>query len=107
MAKAAANGRTAKIWRDGQLVDWEDATIHVMSHVVHYGSSMFEGVRCYETPSGGAIFRAREHVRRLLDSCKIYRMPVRYSADELVQACVEPVAGNELRQCSWRPVLGR
>ena len=59
MAKPA-NGRTAKIWRDGQLVNWEDATIHVMSHVVHYGSSVFEGVRCYETPNGGAIFRARE-----------------------------------------------
>ena len=85
MAKPA-NGRTNKIWRDGQLVNWDDATIHVMSHVVHYGSSVFEGVRCYETPSGGAIFRAREHMRRLVDSCKIYRMPLNYSSDELVQA---------------------
>jgi branched-chain amino acid aminotransferase len=90
------DGRTSRIWRDGQLVNWEDATIHVMSHVVHYGSSVFEGVRCYETPAGGAIFRAREHMRRLLDSCKIYRLPVQYSADELVQAMVDTVAGNEL-----------
>jgi branched-chain amino acid aminotransferase len=101
------DGRTSRIWRDGQLVNWEDATIHVMSHVVHYGSSVFEGVRCYETPVGGAIFRAREHMRRLLDSCKIYRLPVQYSADELVQAMVDTVAGNDLRRCYLRPVVLR
>src|SRR5437763_2088581 len=98
MAKPA-NGRTTKIWRDGELVNWEDATSHVMSHVVHYGSSVFEGVRCYETPSGGAIFRAREHVRRLQDSCKIYRIGLEYSADALVQAMVDTVAANELKEC--------
>src|SRR4051812_15226729 len=103
----AQSGRTAKIWRDGQLVNWEDATIHVMSHAVHYGSSVFEGVRCYETPSGGAIFRAREHVRRLLDSCKIYRLPIRYSADELVQAMLDTVTGNELKRCYLRPLVIR
>lgn len=101
------NGRTSRIWRDGQLVNWEDATIHVMSHVVHYASCVFEGVRCYETPSGGAIFRAREHARRLLDSCKIYRMPVRYSADELVQAMVDTVGGNDLKHCYLRPLVIR
>ena len=102
------SGRTTKVWRDGQLVGWEDATIHVMSHVVHYGSSVFEGVRCYETPAGGgAIFRLRDHMRRLLDSCKIYRMPMRHSLDELMQACVDTVAANELRQCYLRPVVVR
>jgi branched-chain amino acid aminotransferase len=102
-----SSGRTTKIWRDGQLVDWEDANIHVISHVVHYGSSVFEGIRCYETPAGGAIFRAPDHARRLLDSCKIYRMPMRYSADDLVQACVDTVAGNDLRECYLRPVVVR
>src|SRR6476620_5785747 len=63
----APSGRTQKIWRDGQLVPWEDANIHVMSHVVHYGSSVFEGIRCYETPAGPAIFRLREHMRRLVN----------------------------------------
>jgi branched-chain amino acid aminotransferase len=106
MAKPV-NGRTNKIWRDGQLVNWEDATIHVMSHVVHYGSSVFEGVRCYETPAGGAIFRGREHMRRLHDSCKIYRMPLSYSIEELMQAMADTVAGNELRECYIRPLVLR
>src|SRR5213075_3205208 len=64
-----------RIWRDGKFVDWEDATIHVMSHVVHYGSSVFEGIRCYETPGGPAVFRLPEHMRRLADSCRIYPCP--------------------------------
>jgi branched-chain amino acid aminotransferase len=100
-------GRTTKIWRDGQLVNWDDATIHVMSHVVHYGSSVFEGMRCYETPTGGAVFRAQEHMRRLHDSCKIYRMELRHSVDELVQACVDTVQANDLRECYLRPVVIR
>ncbi|MGH7638673.1 MAG: branched-chain amino acid transaminase [Gemmatimonadaceae bacterium] len=103
----ASTGRTQKIWRDGQLVNWEDATIHVMSHVVHYGSSVFEGVRCYETPTGGGIFRAREHMRRLLDSCKIYRIRLPYSVDDLVQALVDTVAGNDLKECYLRPLVVR
>ncbi|HVZ78905.1 MAG TPA: branched-chain amino acid transaminase [Gemmatimonadaceae bacterium] len=100
-------GRTSKIWRDGQLINWDDATIHVMSHVVHYGSCVFEGVRCYETPNGGAIFRAREHARRLVDSCRIYRMPIKYSADELVQAWCDTVAANDLKECYLRPFVIR
>jgi branched-chain amino acid aminotransferase len=107
MAKPATTGRTSKIWRDGQLVNWEDANIHVLSHVAHYGSSVFEGVRCYEGPSGGAIFRAKEHMRRLQDSCRIYRMKMDYSVDELVQAMVETVAANELRECYLRPIAMR
>lgn len=101
------NGRTTLIWRDGQLIPWEQATLHVMSHVVHYGSSVFEGIRCYETPSGPAVFRLREHMRRLLDSCKIYRMPMRWSLDDLVQGTLDLVAANELSSCYLRPVAVR
>ena len=104
---AAPTGRTDRIWRNGSLVDWNDATIHVISHVVHYGSSVFEGMRCYETPTGGALFRAQEHMRRLLDSCRIYRMAVPFSADELVQASVETVTANGLQECYLRPVVVR
>ena len=100
-------GRTAKIWRDGELVTWEGATIHVMSHVVHYGSSVFDGMRCSETPAGGAIFRLREHMRRLHDSCKIYRLPMKWSVEELMQATVDTVAANDLRACYLRPVAVR
>lgn len=104
---ATESGRTSLIWRDGRLVPWEDATIHVMSHVVHYGSCVFEGVRCYDTPAGGAIFRLREHMRRLLDSARIYRMEVRHDVDALMRACVETVAANGLRRCYLRPFLIR
>lgn len=96
-----------KIWRDGALIPWEDATIHVMSHVVHYGSSVFEGIRAYETPAGPAIFRVGDHMRRFVDSCRIYRMPLRYTAEELEAACVETVAANELPHCYLRPVALR
>ncbi len=102
-----AHGATNKIWRDGVLVDFQDATIHVMSHVVHYGSSVFEGIRCYETPSGGAVFRLREHMRRLVDSAKIYRMELKYSVDELCQALVDTIAANDLTECYIRPLVVR
>ncbi|MGI8545872.1 MAG: branched-chain amino acid transaminase, partial [Gemmatimonadaceae bacterium] len=98
---------THKIWRDGAFVEWQDATIHVMSHVVHYASSIFEGLRCYDTPDGPAIFRAPEHMRRFRDSCKIYRMPMQHSADDLVAACVDTVAENGLAHCYLRPVALR
>ncbi|HEY5087587.1 MAG TPA: aminotransferase class IV, partial [Gemmatimonadaceae bacterium] len=98
---------THKIWRDGTFVDWQDATIHVMSHVVHYGSSVFEGIRCYDTPDGPAIFRLQDHMRRFLDSCRIYRMPMRHSAAELAAACADTVSENELPACYIRPVALR
>ncbi len=101
------SGRTTKIWRDGQFVPWEDATIHVMSHVVHYGSSVFEGVRCYETPAGPAVLRLAEHMRRLHDSCRIYRMPLRHDVDTLMQAALETVTANDLRHCYLRPLVIR
>jgi branched-chain amino acid aminotransferase len=96
-----------RIWRDGKFVSWEDATIHVMSHVVHYGSSVFEGVRCYATPEGPGIFRLDDHMRRLADSCKIYRMPLEHSHDTLVQACIDTVAENEMPHCYLRPIAVR
>jgi len=96
-----------KIWRDGRLVNWDEATIHVMSHVVHYGSSVFEGVRCYDTPTGPAIFRAREHMRRLRDSARIYRIELPHSADDLVQGMIDTIVGNDLRGCYLRPVVIR
>ena len=107
MHNPSTNGRTSKIWRDGQLVPWDEATIHVMSHVVHYGSCVFEGIRCYDTPAGPAVFRLPDHVRRLHDSCRIYRMPLRHSIDALVQACVDTVAANDVRACYLRPVVIR
>ena len=103
----ASSGKTSKIWRDGELLNWEDATIHVMSHVVHYGSSVFEGVRCYQTPTGGAVFRLREHMRRLVESAKIYRFPMRYSVDDLIQATVDTIAANGLEECYIRPIVVR
>jgi branched-chain amino acid aminotransferase len=99
--------KTEKIWHNGKLIRWEDATIHVMSHVVHYGSSVFEGVRCYQLPQGAAIFRAQEHMQRLLDSAKIYRIDVDYSRDELVAAMVEVVKTNGVAPCYIRPIVMR
>lgn len=96
-----------RIWRDGKFVNWEDATIHVMSHVVHYGSSVFEGIRCYATPDGPAIFRVEDHMRRLADSCRIYRMPLEFSTEALVQACIDTVAENEMPHCYLRPIAIR
>jgi branched-chain amino acid aminotransferase len=99
--------QSVKIWRDGQLIPWGDATIHVLNHVVHYGSSIFEGIRCYETPAGGAIFRLKDHLRRLYDSARIYRMPMKHSMDDLMQACIDTVAGNDLKECYLRPLVIR
>ncbi len=96
-----------RIWRDGKFINWEDATIHVISHVVHYGSSVFEGVRCYATPEGPSIFRLADHMRRLADSCRIYRMPLEHSLDTLVQAAIDTVAENELPHCYLRPIAIR
>ncbi len=104
---AQVKGPTAKVWRDGTLVDWADANVHIMSHALHYGSSVFEGVRCYETPAGGAVFRLRDHMNRLIDSAKIYRLPLKYSADELCQAVVDTVAANDLKYCYIRPLVAR
>ena len=104
---AARKGPTAKIWRDGALVDWADATIHVMSHVVHYGSGVFEGMRSYATPNGGAVFRLTEHMRRLHDSAKIYELDLKWSVDELCRATIDTLVANDLAECYLRPLVVR
>src|SRR3954471_20415126 len=96
-----------RIWRDGKFVDWEDATIHVMSHVVHYGSSVFEGIRCYAQPQGSAVFRLPEHMQRLIDSAKIYRMELPFSLDELCAAVVDLIEANGIAPCYIRPIVIR
>ena len=98
---------TEKIWRNGQLIPWEQANIHVMSHVVHYGSSVFEGIRCYGQPSGAAVFRLPEHMQRLIDSAKIYRMTLPYSLDELCAAVVDVIENNGVAPCYIRPIAMR
>lgn len=98
---------TQLIWHDGTFVPWQDARIHVLAHSVQFGSAVFEGMRCYATPRGPAIFRLREHLRRMLNSCKIYRMPVRFSLDELAEANLELVRRNGLESCYLRPMVIR
>jgi branched-chain amino acid aminotransferase len=95
------------IWFNGRLVPWDQAQIHVLSHVVHYGSSFFEGVRCYATPRGTAIFRLTPHMRRLIDSAKIYRTAIPYTLDQLVAAVKETVRANGLASGYIRPVVYR
>ena len=99
--------KTEKIWHNGKLIPWDAAQIHVMSHVVNYGSSVFEGVRCYSLPSGPAIFRAPEHMQRLLDSAKVYRIDVDYTREELVSAILQVVKNNGVWPCYIRPIVLR
>jgi branched-chain amino acid aminotransferase len=99
--------KTDKIWHNGKLINWDDANLHVMSHVVHYGSSVFEGIRCYDPPSGPAIFRAQDHMQRLLDSAKIYRIDVPFTREELVSGMCETVGHNGVWPCYVRPVVLR
>jgi len=97
-----------KVWMNGRLVDFADAKIHVFTHALHYGSGIFEGIRCYDTKNQGpAIFRLAEHTRRLFDSCKIYRMDVPFTPEEVQKACLDTVAANEFNDCYLRPVAYR
>jgi branched-chain amino acid aminotransferase len=99
---------TEKIWFNGRFIPWHDAKIHVLSHVVSYGTSVFEGIRCYSTPSGPAVFRLHEHVRRMVDSAKIYRMEdIGYTREELAEAMLELVRVNRLDSCYIRPIVIR
>ena len=101
-------GTTAKsdyIWLNGEMIPWADAKIHVMSHALHYGTSVFEGVRCYETHKGPAIFRHREHAQRLLNSAKIYRFPVPYSLEEIMEATRQVIKKNNLKSAYIRPLV--
>jgi branched-chain amino acid aminotransferase len=99
--------KTDKVWHNGKFINWDDATIHVMSHVVHYGSSVFEGIRCYAPPSGPAIFRAAEHIQRLIDSARIYRTELAFTRDEIIAAMLELVKRNGVWPCYVRPVVLR
>jgi branched-chain amino acid aminotransferase len=99
--------KTEKIWHNGKLIPWDDACIHVMSHVVNYGSSIFEGIRCYSLPKGPAIFRANEHIQRLLDSSKIYRIDVDFTREEIVSGMVETISVNGVWPCYIRPIVLR
>ena len=98
---------TPNIWHNGKLIPWERAQVHVMSHVLHYGSSVFEGLRCYKQPTGAAIFRLPEHMARLIDSAKIYRMPLPYTADQLSAAVIDVIEANGVTPCYIRPIAFR
>jgi len=98
---------TEKIWHNGRFIAWDDAKIHVLSHVTSYGSSVFEGIRCYDTPSGPAIFRVRDHIRRLFDSAKIYRIEVKPTTEQLADAMIELVKVNRMQSCYFRPIVLR
>jgi branched-chain amino acid aminotransferase len=94
---------TQNVWHNGNLIPWDKANIHVMSHVVHYGSSVFEGIRCYAP----GVFRLQEHMARLIDSAKIYRMPLPYTADQLSTAVVDVIEANGVAPCYIRPIAFR
>jgi branched-chain amino acid aminotransferase len=96
-----------KIWSNGELVPWHEAKVHVLTHALHYGSGVFEGIRCYSTPRGPAVFRLRDHLKRLLRSAKLYYMDVPYSVDELYEATFAVIAANGLDACYIRPLVFR
>lgn len=95
------------IWFNGKLAPHEDAKVHVLTHALHYGSSVFEGIRCYDTDAGPGVFRLREHMRRMVDSARIHRMEIPYSIDELVEAALETVRESGMRECYIRPLSFR
>ncbi len=99
--------QTEKIWHNGKFIPWDQATLHVMSHVVNYGSSVFEGIRCYALPSGPAIFRAQEHIQRLLDSARIYRIDVDFTREDIISGMLELVKSNGVWPCYIRPIILR
>ena len=96
-----------KVWKNGELLDWNDARIHVMSHVVNYGSSVFEGIRCYNTTKGSAVFRLTEHMQRLMNSAKIYRMDTEFDRQTFCDAAVNLIAESGLDECYIRPIIVR
>ncbi|MHA1593171.1 MAG: branched-chain amino acid transaminase [Candidatus Baldrarchaeia archaeon] len=99
--------RSKWIWMDGELVSWENAKVHVMTHALHYGSAVFEGIRCYKTDEGAAIFRLKEHIDRLFFSASIYRMKIPFTKEEIMRACIEVVKANEFEECYIRPLVYR
>jgi branched-chain amino acid aminotransferase len=99
--------KVEKIWMNGALVNWDDAKIHVLSHALHYGSSWFEGIRCYDTKKGPAVFRMDAHLRRLFDSAKIYRTEIPYTKSQLAEAIKKTILANKLKACYIRPIVYR
>lgn len=98
--------KVSKIWMDGELVDWDAANVHILTHTLHYGLGVFEGIRCYETHDGkSAIFRLREHIRRLFDSAKICTIPIPYTQEQIVDACIETVRASGLESGYLRPLV--
>ena len=97
----------SKIWFDGKMVDWKDANIHVLSHVVHYGTGVFEGIRAYKNEKGIAVFRLKEHVQRLFDSAKIYKIDIPFTQEEIEEGILETVRVNDLDGCYIRPIVFR
>src|SRR6185295_20364656 len=98
---------TGKIWMNGSLVEWADARIHIGSHVVHYGSGVFEGARCYDTPRGSACFQLDAHMRRLFDSAKVYRMEPALDRSALTTAVLDTIRANSYKACYIRPIVYR
>lgn len=99
--------KTDKIWHNGKWINWDDAKLHVLTHAVSYGSAVFEGIRCYETPQGPAIFRLREHMQRLINSGKIYRMEIPYTVDDFGNVACELVRVNKMNSCYVKPIVLR
>ncbi|MEW5745301.1 MAG: branched-chain amino acid transaminase [Nitrospirota bacterium] len=97
--------KTEKIWMDGELVDWDKATVHVMTHTLHYGLGAFEGIRCYSTPKGPAVFRLDEHVKRLFQSAQIFLLTLPFTEEEIRQAIIDTVTVNKLKECYIRPLV--
>ena len=96
------------IWMNGRMIPWQEATVHVMAHALHYGSSVFEGIRVYKTPDGPKVFRLTEHIQRLFDSAAIYRMPIPYPRDELIDVCKQVIVANDLNNGAYiRPIALR
>jgi branched-chain amino acid aminotransferase len=98
---------SSKVWKNGKMIPWKEATLHLASHVVHYGSCVFEGIRCYKTKTGSAVFRLEDHIRRLFDSAKIYRMPIPFSDMEVIHACCDVLRVNGYEEAYIRPIAYR
>ncbi|MBI4824376.1 MAG: branched-chain amino acid transaminase [Nitrospirae bacterium] len=97
--------KTEKIWMDGKLIPWDDAKVHILTHTLHYGLGVFEGIRCYETSRGPAVFRLDEHIRRLIKSAHIFLLDVPYSEEEIKEAVVKTIRANKLKECYIRPLV--
>ena len=94
-----------KVWMNGRLVDFADAKIHVFTHALHYGSGLFEGARCYKTDQGPAVFRLDDHIERLYNGAKIYRMDIPISREEFAKACLDVISANDFDECYLRPLV--